>query len=208
MWAFACRLGKWGAVCNKGCRLRAAEWHNGHHTDITPAKVLPGALFNAARLVPIKGYFFKKSSISCHPPVNTNKKHKTMETKKIEIKKDEVAVCTAEYLAEKLGVSVRHVRELRAKGVLCTTRTKSGMRYDIVNSLKGLAEHNKAKKSEKASGGIFGRTLYSFEEVRSRLESHGVVGIDPDLLRMYQCIAALITTAPTQDHATCTDDAS
>lgn len=123
-----------------------------------------------------------------------------MENKKIEIKKDEVAVCTAEYLAEKLGVSERHVRELRAKGVLCTTRTKSGMRYDIVNSLKGLAEYNKAKKAEKASCDILGGNICDVGEMQSRLAEMGIVGVDSDLLRLVFCIATLTSIDATQFH--------
>lgn len=131
-----------------------------------------------------------------------------MENKRIEIKKDEVAVCTAEHLAEKLGISTRHVYALRAKGILSTIHTKRGMRYDIANSLIGLAEFYKAKKAEKASGGIFGRTLYSFEEVQSRLASYGIIGVDPDLLRIVVCINALMSADPAQALATFAGDDS
>lgn len=121
-----------------------------------------------------------------------------MENKKIEIKKDEVAVCTAEYLAEKLGVSTRHVRELRAKGVLCTTRTKRGMRYDIVNSLIGLAEHNNSKKKDEASGSILGGQIPTVDEMRNRLAAIGIDGVDGDILRIVYFTALLTSIDPEQ----------
>lgn len=121
-----------------------------------------------------------------------------MESKKIEIKKDEVAVCTAKYLAEKLGVSERHVRELRAKGVLCTTRTKSGMRYDIVNSLIGLAEYNNAKKKDEASGSILGGQIPTVDEMRNRLAAIGIEGVDGDILRIVYFTALLTSIDPEQ----------
>lgn len=132
-----------------------------------------------------------------------------MENKRIEIKKDEVAVCTAEYLAEKLGVSTRHVYALRAKGILSTIRTNRGMRYDIANSLIGLAEHYKAKKAEKASGGRFSLDkLYSVDEEQSRLASYGIIGVDLDLLRIAVCINALMSADPAQTLETFADDYS
>ncbi|MCH5285608.1 MAG: hypothetical protein J1E42_08410 [Akkermansiaceae bacterium] len=121
-----------------------------------------------------------------------------MENKKIEIKKDEVAVCTAEYLAEKLGVSKRHVYTLGEKGVFRTTSTKNGMRYDIIDSLKGLAEYNEAKKAEKAIGGISGGHFFTVDEVRSRLAECGIVGVDDDLLRIIVCTSVLLSADPAQ----------
>lgn len=159
-------------------------------------KVLSPPALNARPLNPVLGVFFKKKVQFRFTPCKPQ--HKTMESKKIEIKKDEVAVCTAEYLAEKLGVSKRHVYALGEKGVLRTTRTKNGMRYDIIDSLKGLAEYNEAKKAEKAIGDISGGHIFTFDEVRSRLAEWGIVGIDDDLLRIIVCTSVLMSADPDQ----------
>lgn len=121
-----------------------------------------------------------------------------MKTKTIEIKKDEVAVCTAEYLAEKLGVSKRHVYTLGEKGVFRTTSTKNGKRYDIIDSLKGLAEYNKAKKAEKASGVISVDHLLTFDEVQSALAERGLTGVNEDILRIIVCTLAMLSADPDQ----------
>lgn len=174
-------------------------------------KVLPTRALNARPLDPVIGAFSQKKVqfrfTPCKPQKNT-KKHKKMEIKTIEIKKDEVAVCTAEYLAEKLGVSKRHVYTLGEKGVFRTTSTKNGKRYDIIDSLKGLAEYNEAKKAEKAIGGISDGHILSFDEVRSRLAEWGIVGVDEDLLRFIVCISALLSADPAQALATFADDDS
>jgi phage terminase Nu1 subunit (DNA packaging protein) len=60
--------------------------------------------------------------------------------------------CRTEIIAKLFGVSVRRIQQLTQEGVLPTTQTKDGRRYDLIPTIQNYVKYLSEKARSKASG--------------------------------------------------------
>lgn len=60
--------------------------------------------------------------------------------------------CRTEIIAKLFGVSVRRIQQLTQEGVLPTTQTKDGRRYDLIPTIQNYVKYLSEKARSKSSG--------------------------------------------------------